>query len=133
MVVPKGGSVGSAFWFPAGNCSVYTRTCAYIFKMALTLVDHYAPILLEEFDERPSCSTVNTRKGQPGERALTIVSCRLKYSNALFDCRFRISFVIRGIDRRQQCDVHAEGLIGQFASLPDCFAEGVWVRLGKGG
>ena len=100
MVVPSGSNVGSGLQFPAENCSMYTQICVYMPKMALTLVDHYASVLLEVPDERPSCSTVNTHKEeQPGAKVgLTIISCRLKYPDALFDCRSRISFIIRGIN-----------------------------------
>ena len=35
---------------------------AYMSKRALTLVNHYAPVLLEESDERSSCSIISTQK-----------------------------------------------------------------------
>ena len=40
-------------------------------------------------------------------------------------------FVIRGIGRRQKRDIRAEGHACKFVSLPNRFAEGVWVRLGE--
>jgi len=53
---------GQCFDFPPKICSIYTQICAYMSKMALTLVDYYASVLLEVLDERPSCSTVKPAK-----------------------------------------------------------------------
>lgn len=63
---------------------------------------------------------------------LTIIPRRLKHLDTLLECRSRISFVIWGVDRGQQSDVHTKVLVGQLASLPNCLAESVWVWLGQG-
>jgi len=62
---------------------------------------------------------------------LTIVSRCLKHFNALLDCRSRIPFTARGIDRRRQIDVHAKVHIGEPASLLDRLVKGTWVWLGQ--
>jgi hypothetical protein len=74
-------------------------------------VQHDASITLEVLDQRTSCSTNNQySQEQRALRIQTIVACRLEDLHTLFNGCPRITFVIWGINARQQRNIHAERL-----------------------
>lgn len=62
---------------------------------------------------------------------LTGISSGFEYPNALFYGRTRVSGVVRGIDRREKCDVNAKGLGSEFARLADGDTQCLGGWLGK--
>ena len=74
------------------------------------------PLFVKNLERGPDAPPVNIpskRRWIRSKETLTAVPCVLKYPHTLLDRHLRTSFVIRGIDRWRQCDVHAQVLGGR--------------------